>query len=97
MKEVLRVFGEDLSTVKSWLPNTSPDGNKLNSIINIFLYMIGTLAVVMIIVGGIQYALSAGDTGKMTKAKNTIAWSVVGLVIAVLAYAIINFVLGVFK
>ena len=97
MKEVLRVFGEELSEVLTWLPKPNPVGNRMNSIINIFLYVVGTLAVVMIIVGGIQYALSAGDAGKMGKAKNTIMWSVVGLVIAILAWAIVNFVLGVFN
>ena len=66
----------------------------LNLIINVALGVIGFIAVVMIIVGGVQYTTSAGDAAKVTKAKNTIMYGVVGLVIALLAFAIVNFVLN---
>ena len=63
-------------------------------IINTALYIIGILAVVMMILGGIQYTTSAGEQAQVTKAKNTILYGLVGLIIAVLAYAIVNFVIG---
>ena len=66
----------------------------LNLIINVALGVIGFVAVVMIIVGGVQYTTSSGDTAKVTKAKNTIMYGVIGLVIALLAFAIVNFVLS---
>lgn len=66
----------------------------VNEIVNTILYIVGILAVVMVIVGGIQYTLSAGDQAKVTKAKNTIVYGIVGLVIAILAYAIVNFVIS---
>lgn len=70
----------------------------LNTVINVALGVIGFLAVVMIIVGGVQYTTSAGDAAKVTKAKNTIMYGIIGLVIALLAYAIVNFVLAnIFK
>ena len=50
------------------------------------------LAVIMIIIGGINYTTSAGDAGKAKKAKDTILYSVIGLVLAILAFAIVNFV-----
>ncbi|MBR3180550.1 hypothetical protein IKF63_00525 [Candidatus Saccharibacteria bacterium] len=62
-------------------------------VVNVLLYIIGILAVVMIIFGGIMYTTSAGDQAKVTKAKNIILYGLVGLVVAVLAYAIVNFVL----
>ncbi|MBR2589172.1 hypothetical protein IKE84_02440 [Candidatus Saccharibacteria bacterium] len=65
----------------------------LNLIINVALGVIGFVAVVMIIMGGIQYTTSSGDAAKVTKAKNTIMYGVVGLVIALLAFAIVNFIL----
>lgn len=65
----------------------------LNTIINVAIGVIGFLAVVMIIIGGVQYTTSAGDAAKVTKAKNTIMYGVIGLVVALLAYAIVNFVL----
>ena len=63
-------------------------------IINFFLYVGGIVAVVMIIVSGIQMTTSAGDPGAVKKAKNTLTWSIVGLLIMILAYAIVNFVIG---
>lgn len=63
-------------------------------IINALLFIIGILAVIMIIVGGIRYVTSAGDSNAATAAKNTIMYAVVGLLIAAVAYAIVNFVIS---
>ena len=63
-------------------------------IINVIIGVIGFVAVVVIILGGVQYTTSAGDPGKVKKAKDTILYGIVGLVIALLAYAIVNFVLS---
>ena len=52
----------------------------------------GLLAVVFIIIGAIQYITSSGDAAKANKAKNTILYSVIGLVIAMVAFAIVYFV-----
>ena len=68
--------------------------NTVRSIIQTVLMIVGLLAVVMIIVGGIQYTTSAGKQETVTKAKNTIIYGIVGLVISLLAYAIVNFVVG---
>ncbi len=70
----------------------------LSVIINVALGVIGFVAVVMIIFGGVQYTTSSGDAAKVTKAKNTILYGIVGLVIALLAFAIVNFILSnIFK
>ncbi len=53
----------------------------------------GILCVLMMVIGGISYAMSAGNPGKITKAKNTIMYSAIGLIIIILAAAIVNFVL----
>ena len=69
----------------------------INTIINVALGMIGLVAVIFIIYGGFQYTTSAGDASKVKKAKDTIVNGVIGLVIALLAFAIVNFVLdGIF-
>ena len=62
-------------------------------IINVTLGLIGMTAVVMIIMGGFRYTSSQGDQAKVTSAKNTIIYGVVGLIVALLAFAIVNFVL----
>jgi len=64
----------------------------IKTIINLLLFLIGAVAVVMIIVGGIRYTTSNGDQSKVTIAKNTIMYAVVGVVVALLSYAIVNFV-----
>lgn len=65
----------------------------VKSAVNIVLYVVGVLAVIMLIWGGITYTTSAGDSNKVTSAKNTIMYAVIGLVVAIFAYAIVNFVL----
>jgi TRAP-type C4-dicarboxylate transport system permease small subunit len=71
--------------------------NMVKDIINILLFVLGIIAVIMIIIGGIRYVVSAGDSSAITAAKNTILYAVIGLVVAILAFAIVNFVVGAFK
>jgi hypothetical protein len=59
---------------------------------NILLFLIGAIAVIMLIIGGIRYVISGGDQAQVTSAKNTILYAIVGIVVAFLAYAAINFV-----
>jgi hypothetical protein len=66
------------------------------TITNVLLFIIGAISVIMIIVGGLRYVVSGGDASKVSAAKNTILYAVVGIVVAILAYAIINFVIGSF-
>jgi len=66
----------------------------VKNIINAVLYVVGILAVVMVIIGGVKYTTSGGDQSAVTSAKNTILYGIIGLVIAILAYAIVNFVIG---
>ena len=78
--------------------NTNDLMGQANTIINVVIGVIGFVAVAFIIFGGFQYTTSAGDPGKVKKAKDTILYGIIGLVVAMLAYAIVNFVLSnVFK
>ena len=63
---------------------------------NVMLFVIGALSVIMIIIGGLRYVISGGNSGNVTAAKNTILYAVVGLIIAIMSYAIINFVITSF-
>ena len=65
----------------------------VQTIINVIISVLGIVAVIVIVLGGVTYTTSQGDAAKVAKAKNTIIYGVVGLVIALLAYAIVNFVL----
>lgn len=68
----------------------------IQTIINVLLFIIGAVAVIMIIVGGFRYVTSNGDSSALTGAKNTILYAVIGLIVAIFAYAIVNWVIGVF-
>ena len=70
----------------------------VQSILNWIFGIIGIVAVVMIIIGGFNMMISSGDPGKVKKGKDTILYGIIGLVVALLAFAIVNFVLnGIFK
>ncbi|MNH58407.1 hypothetical protein D3C85_1118990 [compost metagenome] len=68
-------------------------GGIFTTIVNILLFIIGAISVIMLIIGGIRYTISGGDSSAVTSAKNTIMYAIVGIIVAVLAYAIVNFVL----
>ena len=61
-------------------------------VVNVLLFIIGAVSVIMLIYGGIRYTTSGGNANSVTAAKNTIMYSIVGLVIAILAFAVVNFV-----
>jgi len=69
------------------------NGGIFQTVVNIFLFVIGAIAVIMLIYGGIRYTISGGDAKNVTAAKDTILYAIVGIVVAVLAYAIVNFVI----
>jgi glucose uptake protein GlcU len=62
----------------------------------VLLFIIGAVAVIMIIIGGIRYTVSQGDQSQVSSAKNTILYAVIGLLVAIFAYAIVNFVVTSF-
>ena len=68
----------------------------LNNILNTVYFVLGIVAVIVIIIAGIQFTTSTGDSAKVAKAKNAILYSVIGLVIIMLAFAVTNFVIGRF-
>ena len=70
-----------------------PEG-VFTEITNTILFAVGIISIIMLIWGGLRYILSGGDSKKVTDAKNTILYAIIGLVVALLAYAIVNFVIN---
>ena len=73
-----------------------PDGNvntQLQNAINIIYMIAGVIAVIIIIIAGIQYSLSNGNAQTVSKAKNAIIYSLVGLIVVASAFVITNYVL----
>lgn len=70
----------------------------VNNLFNVVISVTGIVAVLVIVFGGQRYIVSRGDPGKIAMAKNMIIYGVIGMIVAALAYAIVNFVLkGVFS
>ena len=74
--------------------DTTGFGDKLTKVLNWVFGIIGIVAVIMIILGGFTMMTSSGDPGKVKKGKDTILYGVIGLVVALLAVVIVNFVLN---
>lgn len=70
------------------------DNGVFKKITNTILYIVGIIAVIMLIIGGVRYVISGGDAKKVTDAKNTILYAIIGLIICFLAFAIVNFVIS---
>ena len=66
----------------------------ITTVTNTLLFIAGALAVIMLIWGGLRYTISAGNSSAVTAAKNTVLYAIVGLIIAFLAFAVVNWVLG---
>lgn len=84
-----KAVSEDNRTTKIF----SEDGI-FKTVVNTLLFLVGAISVIMLIVGGIRYIVSAGDQNQVTAAKNTILYAIVGIIVAVLSWAIVNWVLS---
>lgn len=100
--KALTVYAEDKTSVEKGAEAARADGmpaeligdqGVFGRITNVILLIVGIVSVIMLIYGGLRYILSGGDSKKVTDAKNTILYAIIGLIISLLAYAIVNFVL----
>lgn len=74
--------------------NLFTEGGIFQTVTNILLFLVGAISVIMLIIGGIRYVVSGGDQAAVTSAKNTILYAIVGIVVAFLAYAAVQFVIS---
>jgi len=65
----------------------------IKTLIQLFATIIGVVAVIMIMVSGFKYITASGDSAKVTSAKNTIIYAIIGLIIAALAQVIVRYVI----
>lgn len=95
------VCGSSASAEVKAAAGCSGTGDQLPITIQNILYaiigVIGIVAVIFIIIGGVNYMTSQGDASKLQKAKNTILYAVIGLVVCVLAFLIVNFTIGIIR
>jgi len=101
MSNILTIMGDVLDEIDNSLENatgssdTASVGDVLGPIITTVIFVVGIVAVVMIIVGGFRFVNSQGDAGQAKEARDTIMYGIIGLIIAIAAFPIVHFVLGV--
>ena len=66
----------------------------IGNVVNLLLMAVGAISIIMIVVGGILFALSNGDSSRVTKARNTVLYAAIGLIVSLLASAIVNLAFG---
>ena len=69
-------------------------GGLFMNLSNVLIFLVGSISVIMIIIGGLRYVLSNGDAKAAAAAKDTIFYAVIGVIVAIIAYAIVAWVVG---
>lgn len=77
------------------IPKNSAE-SLFTNVLDLVYFFFGVAAVISIIISGILYVVSNGDSSKVTQAKNGVLYGVVGLVISLMAFVITGFVIGRF-
>ena len=96
MKKILQQIADGVAADK--LPDTVGDKQNnlvtnVTAIINAVIGVLGLVCVIVMIIGGINYMTSSGDAAKVKKGKDTILYGLIGLVVCVLAFALVNWVI----
>jgi hypothetical protein len=76
------------------LPQINPDTNTIETALSFFFALTGAIAFLIIILAGFRFVMSRGEPQSVAKAKNTIIYAALGLVISIAAVAIVRFVVG---
>lgn len=88
------VDGTNSSLCKDKSDKLFGPGSLWTNIINTLIYIVGAVSVIMIIIGGLRFTLSGGDASGTKSGRETIIYAVIGMVVAIMSYAIVNFVLS---
>lgn len=76
------------------VPMATPDDNSVQTVVEIAFAIASMVALIVIIIAGIQFMLSRGDPQKAATARNAIIYAAIGLVICMSAYSLVRFVIG---
>jgi hypothetical protein len=91
MKELLLLA---VSPGELKVPQVVPSENLVGNVLRTVFTIAALLSVIFVIIGSIKYVTSAGDPTSIQKAKNTILYAIIGLVVALSAFTIVSFVLS---
>lgn len=87
---------KNTTSIDNIRPDNAAAGNLpvyIENILNTLIIVAGVVSVLVIVIGGIRYALAQGDEKNVKSAKDTILFAIIGLVISLLAFSIVNFVI----
>jgi hypothetical protein len=90
---MLRLFSQ-LPTPPTSLPRVEAGSGQIETILQVVFVIAGAVSVIVITVAGLSYVLSNGDPQRAAKAKDTILYAVIGLVISILSFTIVSFIIG---
>lgn len=76
------------------VPKIEAGPSQVQNIFSLVFAFAGAISVLMVVIGGLSYVLSAGDPQKTARAKDTILYALIGLAISIMAFVIVRFVLG---
>jgi hypothetical protein len=86
--------GANCAQASGTTDNLFGDDGLFKKVSNILIFLVGAVSVIMLIIGGFRYVVSGGDSAGVEGAKNTILYAIVGIVVAFLSYAAVNFIIG---
>ena len=72
-------------------------GGIFQQISNTLIFLVGAIAVIMLIIGGLRYVTSNGEAASIKGAKDTITYAIIGIIVAILSFALVSFVIGRFS
>ena len=91
--ELSRIVAQiDIKSNELNIPKSTPDSDAVSNALSIMFGVLGAVCFLIIVVAGMRYSLSRGNAESVSKSKNTIIYAAVGLVVAMMAWAIVRFV-----
>lgn len=98
--QFLAAASDQIRTSAAAACGTACDTNSIQTIFrgvaNALIFLVGSVSVIMIIIGGLRYVISNGDSKQISAAKDTLLYAIIGVIVAIAAYAIINFITTAF-
>lgn len=85
---------EQLKINTDSLPNVTANQGRIDDIMGVVFSVMGSVAVLIIVLAGLKYITSKGEPQEMAQAKNALIYALVGLAIIIMSYAIVVFVIN---
>jgi hypothetical protein len=86
--------GAECAKANSAKDNLFAPNGVFSIVANTLIFLVGAVAVIYLIIGGVRYVVSSGDSKAVESAKNTILYAIIGIVVAVISFALVSFVIN---